>query len=233
VWSSCLRRGKTTELEKKRDQKGMDEKIARNEQKLQHTRQIYLALTAEARTRMREMSAERFDFFGGPFTQLVAAERAFFGGVTQALEPLGETTSEDALRRAGMTMSARPSRSRPPLTLEMILAGEGQVDAGGGGSGGNWEQDDRYSTNPPVQRPRDAGLARRFAIRRATPCALAHAPAHRRARARDRAGADGHDGRLEPEPSGLYRLAARRCAGRLPAAVVWRADGAAGRTGRL
>ncbi|KAG8467942.1 hypothetical protein KFE25_006994 [Diacronema lutheri] len=140
-------RGKTTELEKKRGEKNMDEKISRNAFKLEQSRQIFLALTEEVRARMRELMSERFAFYGGPLTQVLAMQRNYFGGVFTAFAPFAKWTSEQALASAKNAMDARPSRRRAMLTVEQIVAGEMGADAG---QDKGWAAEDDHQANPPV-----------------------------------------------------------------------------------
>lgn len=117
-------RTKITSLEQKRD-KDKEEKLRRNEVKLSQAKQIFQALTDESRTRMRDIIAERFDFFGSPFCHLLATERAFLQGLHASMEPFDQWTSDQGLRGAAERMRGRPSRKRTPQTIDMILHNAG------------------------------------------------------------------------------------------------------------
>mmetsp|Transcript_10096 Transcript_10096/g.29744 ORF Transcript_10096/g.29744 Transcript_10096/m.29744 type:complete len:280 (-) Transcript_10096:323-1162(-) len=69
---------------------------------------------------MRELINERYDFFGGPFTQLVAAERAFHAGLARGFTPLEPWTSDTAIHTAIRAMKERPSRTRESTALAQL-----------------------------------------------------------------------------------------------------------------
>ncbi|KAJ1623797.1 hypothetical protein T492DRAFT_1052197 [Pavlovales sp. CCMP2436] len=171
-------RGKTSEMEKKRGEKNMDEKIMRNEQKLEQTGQLFRALTDETRTRMRELISERFAFYGGPLTQLMAIERGYHAGVAKALEPLSQWTSDAALDSAQNVMAARPSRRRPTLTLDAILAGEAPLPGEEGGrEERSWSVDEDRRTAPVVSMD-DMGGERSRSNSEAAPTQAHNPPAY-------------------------------------------------------
>mmetsp|Transcript_24250 Transcript_24250/g.65730 ORF Transcript_24250/g.65730 Transcript_24250/m.65730 type:complete len:506 (+) Transcript_24250:120-1637(+) len=128
-------RTKTTTLATKVESKGKAEdekeaqKVARNNEKLQHAKQVFDALTDETRQRMRELIAERYDFFGCPLTQFVAAERAFFTGIGRSYGKVEQWTRDGALSAAVQAMLARPSRRRESTALAQL----GVLTNGGGG----------------------------------------------------------------------------------------------------
>mmetsp|Transcript_9872 Transcript_9872/g.25520 ORF Transcript_9872/g.25520 Transcript_9872/m.25520 type:complete len:312 (+) Transcript_9872:461-1396(+) len=113
-------RAKTIELEKRRE-KQSDDKIARNEAKLEQSRRIFTALTDEARQRMRELINERYATFGAPFTQLVAAERAFVAELGKQQDTLAQWSSELAIANASQAAHARPSRRREAVSREALV----------------------------------------------------------------------------------------------------------------
>jgi len=83
---------------------------------------------------MRELIAERYDFFGGPLTQLVAAERAFFVGLGRGFTPVEQWTSDAAIASAVKAMRTRPSRTRESTALAqlgMLASGSGTDDRHG------------------------------------------------------------------------------------------------------
>lgn len=116
-----LRRTKTGALEQRRE-KQSDEKIARNEAKLEQSRRVYEALTEEARKRMRELISERYATFGAPFTQMVSAERAFIVELHKQQEGLAQWSNDVAIAAAAQSSHARPSRRRESLSREALVA---------------------------------------------------------------------------------------------------------------